>query len=197
MRLQDLGDALGLSKQQVSRLAKRGMPLDNIAAARKWRDAHLSTGHRKEYRFGHYEPRTKQQRHQAAVDAERALDGVQLLGVAAEQLVHAGQPLGALMPLLQNALRAVPPEHRDRIVFRGTDDEMLRLYGRTGGGAVDPEDVPFPIVVWHALLEPTLRIVKAEQEALGPPAPLTDDEAGEMADFWYGIAAGEFRVLPP
>ena len=187
---QQLADELGINQSQVSRYARRGMPLD-VRGAKAWM--------RQNIRLTMNSPQSRRLAsvQAEAVDADRALDGVELLGIAAEQLVRAGQPLDALTPLLQDALRAVPPEHRDRIVFRGTDDEMLRLYGRTGGGAVDPEDVPFPIVVWHALLEPTLRIVKAEQEALGPPAPLTDDEAGEMADFWYGIAAGEFRVLPP
>ena len=187
---QQLADELGINQSQVSRYARRGMPLD-VRGAKAWM--------RQNIRLTMNSPQSRRLAsvQAEAVDADRALDGVELLGIAAEQLVRAGQPLDALTPLLQDALRAVPPEHRDRIVLRGTDGEWLQLYGRTARCASYDTDVPFPIVVWHALIEPTLRIGKAEQEKLGPAQPLTDEEAEVAAAFWYSIAAGEFKVLSP
>ncbi len=50
MLRKELADALGISASMVTRLAKQGMPTGDVAAARKWRDRHLQTARRKEYR---------------------------------------------------------------------------------------------------------------------------------------------------
>ncbi|MBC9071833.1 hypothetical protein IAI53_07615 [Thauera sp. CAU 1555] len=41
MTLTELGNALGISKGQVSKLADRGMPTDSVEAARAWRAKNL------------------------------------------------------------------------------------------------------------------------------------------------------------
>lgn len=50
MLKKDLAEALGISATMVTKLSQRGMPLDSVAAARRWRDANLDSGRRKEYR---------------------------------------------------------------------------------------------------------------------------------------------------
>lgn len=69
-----LADALGLSKGQASKLAKRGMPTDSVEAAIQWRDENL----RPEWRKGADRPVTQkdvrpevldQVRHNAPFDA--------------------------------------------------------------------------------------------------------------------------------
>lgn len=42
MNMTELSRALGLSKGQVSKLAQKGMPLDDVAAADAWRAGHLN-----------------------------------------------------------------------------------------------------------------------------------------------------------
>lgn len=42
-----LGDALGLSKQSISKLKAQGMPVDSVEAAQAWRDARQSVAMRK------------------------------------------------------------------------------------------------------------------------------------------------------
>lgn len=194
MTQKKLADALGMNQSQVSRYARRGMPMD-VQGAQAWMRANI--------RLTMRAPQVRQQTtaHTAApgeaVDPERALDDVALLGNAAELLLRAGQPLTALEPLLRDALCSVPQEHRDRIAFSGTDDEMVRLCGRMPARRDRPDDaVLFPIIVWHALVEPVLRVVRAEQEKLGWPVRLTDDEAEEMGAFWYRVAAGEVISAP-
>ncbi len=51
MLRKELAEALGISASMVTRLAKKGMPTGDVAAARKWRDRHLQTARRKEYRI--------------------------------------------------------------------------------------------------------------------------------------------------
>ncbi|RIK69799.1 MAG: hypothetical protein DCC67_21075, partial [Planctomycetota bacterium] len=58
----------------------------------------------------------------------------------------------------------------------------------------DADVRPFPLIVWHALVEPVFRAVQAEQDKIGEPDEMSDDEADEMAAFWYQAAAGE--VVP-
>lgn len=47
----DLAAALGISGSMVSRLSKRGMPTNDVASARRWRDRHLEPGRMKGVRF--------------------------------------------------------------------------------------------------------------------------------------------------
>lgn len=196
MLKKDLAEALNISTTMVTKLERRGMPTSSVQAARVWRDKHLHPGYRKEYKLGSSGRRRQPQRQvQHDVDPDRALDAVELLGIAAEMLLRAGQPLTPMEPLLRDALRQVPVEHRDRLVLSATDDEAMKLYGRTAERDVMADDVrPFPLIVWHALVEPVFRAVKAEQDKLGGPVELSDDEVDEMAAFWYQAAAGE--VVP-
>lgn len=197
MTQQELADALGVNQSQISRYTRRGMPMD-VAGARAWMRAHVSmTMHAPAWRR---QAKAKPRQAEPEVDPERALDGVELLGIAGATLLRAGHPLGALEPLIRDALRAVPHEHRDRIVFVGTDDEFRAAFeGRLPSDDGDG-DCPFPIIVWHALLAEGLRVVREEDAKLiaagavlplDQRPPLTDDEADEVADACYALAAGE------
>lgn len=200
MLKKDLAEALNISVTMVTKLERRGMPTSSVQAARVWRDKHLHPGYRKEYKLGSSGRRRQPQRqvqHDGDVDPDRVLDGVELLGIAAELLVRAGQPLTAMEPLLRDALRRVPVDHRDRIRLRGTDDDVRRFLGKKPArdvGVDDADAVPFPLCVWHALVDPVLQAVRAEQDKIGGPVELSDDEADDMAEFWYQAAAGE--VVP-
>lgn len=195
MLKKDLAAALDISVTMVRKLEQRGMPTSSVEAAKIWRNKHLQPGYRKEYRLGGYRKPQRQVQQPHDVDPDRALDAVELLGIAAALLLRAGQPLTPMEPLLRDALRQVPVEHRDRLVLSATDDEAMKLYGRTAERDVMADDVrPFPLIVWHALVEPVFRAVKAEQDKLGGPVELSDDEVDEMAAFWYQAAAGE--VVP-
>lgn len=202
MLKKDLAAALDISVTMVRKLEARGMPTDSVEAARIWRNRHLQTGYRKEYRLhGYRKPQRQAQRqqHDDGVDPDRTLDAVELLGIAAELLVRAGQPLTPVEPLLRDALRRVPVDHRDRIRLRGNDDEVQRFLGKkpVQDAYVDVDDadaVPFPLCVWHALVDPVLQAVRAEQDKIGEPDELTDDEVDQMAEFWYQAAAGEVSV---
>lgn len=58
----DLAKKLGISKAQVSALAKRGMPIDDVEAAQSWRSANIDPARRKGLRFDQYrvpEPSTQ------------------------------------------------------------------------------------------------------------------------------------------
>jgi len=52
MTMTSLGEALGLSKGQVSKLAAKGMPTDRVEAARAWRTENLRPEWSKEAREG-------------------------------------------------------------------------------------------------------------------------------------------------
>lgn len=52
MQQKELAQLLGISPAMVSRLAKRGMPTDNLERAQRWRKRHLEPGRVKGSRFG-------------------------------------------------------------------------------------------------------------------------------------------------
>ena len=82
MLKKDLAQALDLSPSMVSRLAKMGMPVDSIEAARRWRERNLETMRRKEFRAPSV-PRGPS-RAQLEAEAAAALRRVGLLGAFAE-----------------------------------------------------------------------------------------------------------------
>ncbi|NJD24072.1 MAG: hypothetical protein FIB06_01565 [Betaproteobacteria bacterium] len=51
MTLNQLAESLGLSLSTIKKHKKRGMPTNSVEAAAEWRDRHLSTLSRKEYRI--------------------------------------------------------------------------------------------------------------------------------------------------
>lgn len=51
MTKQELAQALGISSSMVSRLSKRGMPVDSVDRAKRWRRRHLEPGRTKGVRF--------------------------------------------------------------------------------------------------------------------------------------------------
>ena len=56
MLKKELAAALGISPAMVSKLAKRGMPVDSVERARRWRKRHLDPGRVKGQRMGTHVP---------------------------------------------------------------------------------------------------------------------------------------------
>lgn len=208
MLKKDLATALGLSASMVSRLAAAGMPVDSIAAARRWRETHLSTARRKEYRAPSM-PRTQAPSahgvEAAAQAAYQALDYVQAMGRAAGRLLAEHGTVVAIEPELRQALRQVPAEYRDKIGLAGSPDEFGQFLGKPAAAcpALMPGEVSFPLTVWESLIGSVLAEARAfeaelveagEVQPVGQRADLTDDEADEMAAFWYAVACGEVTI---
>lgn len=197
MKQQELADALGVNQSQISRYTRRGMPLD-VAGAKAWMREHVNmTMHAPAWRR---QAKAKPRQAEPEVDPDRALDGVELLGIAGATLLRAGQSLGAMEPLIRDALRAVPHDHRDRIVFVGTEAEFRSAFENRLPADDGDGDCPFPIIVWSALVADVVaagRQADDEMIAAGELLPrdlrpaMSDDEAEDMADFWYAVAAGE------
>ena len=65
--------------------------------------------------------------------------------------------------------------------------------------------MPFPLPVWETLLGPALVIMRDDEAQMVkagelPPRHerprMSDDEAAEMAEFYYSLAAGELVLQP-
>lgn len=103
----EIARALGVSRQAVHTLHRRGMPVHSVEAAHAWRKANLDPARRKRSGF----------------DDELRLRG--LVARADDLMQAAGGALAAgnetafaaLVPALQQALRDVPEEGRDRVQF--------------------------------------------------------------------------------
>lgn len=161
----EIARALGVSRQAVHTLHRRGMPVHSVEAAHAWRKANLDPARRKRSGF----------------DDELRLRG--LVARADDLMRAAGGALAAgneaafeaLVPALQQALRDVPEEGRDRVLL--SLDAMNRLCA--------------PMIE-------CIGRCKAEDEAAaaeaGTPPPDTEGAPGDseaMGGFWYSVAAGE------
>lgn len=166
----EIGRALGLSRQAVSKYARQGMPTHSTEAAHAWREANLDPARRKRGAFdGELQTR------------EALARAAGLMALAGQALRFSPDAFAALAPTLRQALRDVPEAGRDRLMFDcAVFDELCR-----------------PV---RELLDHCRRQDLAEAEASGIPNPeaaprkLTDEEATDMGSFWYAIAAGE-RVV--
>jgi hypothetical protein len=169
----DIGRALGITRQAVSDLAKRGMPTHSIEAAHDWRRRHLAPARRKRGAFDD-EMKIRQAVDRANAVMRLAAQSLELDRVAA---------FPAMVQPLREALSAVPPDGRDRVML---SIEVMNELCRPVSELID-----------HCRAQDL-----AEARALGvadpdaEPRQLTADEAAEMGAFWYAVAAGE-RVLKP
>lgn len=171
-----LAELLGIAKSICSRHKARGMPTDNVEAARAWMQATLDPARRKGIRFDqHYQAPTHKQRQPALPPAHTLAAQASALLAAASALMDTGQTIEALMPSLRAALHAVPLPERDA--------------------------VGLPLEVVKLMVADVLALWPADKDALcddGSPVyldrPMTDSEAQEMGEFWYQVAAGEWLV---
>lgn len=113
-----LAEALGISRQEVHRYAKKGMPCESIEAARAWRMESVRV-------------RISEPRSPAPTILVRL---VRELQEAAALLLDEGRrtAFDAMVPTLRQALRRVPDNHRERVkfvpqVFDALTDDVHRV----------------------------------------------------------------------
>lgn len=98
-----LAEALGISRQEVHRYAKKGMPCESIEAARAWRMESVRV-------------RISEPRAPAPATLIRLVHELQDAGAA---LLAEGRraAFDAMAPTLRQALRRVPARHRSRVLL--------------------------------------------------------------------------------
>lgn len=163
MQLKDLAAGLGISPAMVSKLKRRGMPVDSVEAAEKWRKRHLLSTRTKGVRagsermpisHGHVSTPGDGSRRPTAVDGRtaRLLRIVEELGVAALDSIQR-DAFSDFAPVLRQAMAQVPPGAHD----------LYRL----------------PIEVWDALTE-------AVPDVSDPSGSSAHAAAGELDDAFMG-----------
>ncbi len=167
-----LAELLGISKGQASRHAARGMPTDSLEAAQAWRKATLNPAQIKGTRLdAHYRPTNPRPRVKPTEHLERA---TALMDLAASEL-ESGRSIDDLVPLLRARMAAVPVDQRD----------LLGLH----------------VPVMNVLVAHVMAVMPPnEPNADGTPwspAQMSDDEAQEVGEFLYAVAAGEWRLRAP
>lgn len=162
-----IGRALGLSPASMTKYKRMGMPVDSVEAAHAWRMQNIKmTAHSMGAKF--HAPRKAA----PIATADPVARASELMSRAAAD-VEAGHSIDDMIPQLRLALRAVPNDKRD--------------------------DVLVDFGVMHILTAEVHHAIQREQalDAANSPTAeqsMTDDEANDMGDFWYRVAAGEVRL---
>ena len=165
----DLAAALGISASMLSRLKKRGMPVDSLPAARNWRALHLKPELTKE-RFTPFRdlPRPAQQ-------DETNAECVNALGRLATE------DFAVYEPILKRAMRSLPRRLRSQIALPAqvwealTEREFKKIDRWEKANGIEPDPPP-------------------TAEELADPGCDPDNEAG---NFIFDIAAGLLRFKEP
>lgn len=172
MLKKELAQLLGISGSMVSKLAKSGMPTDTLERAQRWRKRHLDPGRMKGARFDPDKilPTVIRPRPTALKPSEVVVRAIAMLNIAAVAN-EAGQSIAPLVPTLRAALRAVPKPKRKNVG-------------------------PLPLEVMNILVADVFAVcVGPDAEATaGEAASMSDTEVEAMGEFWYQVAAGEWRV---
>lgn len=172
MTKKELAMLLGISGSMVSKLAKAGMPTDTLERAQKWRKRHLEPSRMKGTRFNPKEirPALLRSRPAALQPAQIVANAIALLNIAAVAN-EAGQSIESMVPTLRAALHAVP------------------INERTNVGLLPPGVMDILVAeVFAVCAGPDTEQLASEA------ATMTDAEAQAMGEFWYQVAAGEWRV---
>lgn len=163
----EIGRALGLSRQAVHTLSRRGMPVHSVEAAHAWRLAHLDPARRKPGDFD-----------RELWIRQRLALAESLMGAAGDALARGNESAFAvLVPSLREAMREIPELARDRLLLNFAVMERLVAPVAEVIDACAAED-------------------RAQAQAAGlPPGDLAQRDTAEaaacMGAFWYSIAAGE------
>ncbi len=166
-----LAELLDLSRGAVSRLAARGMPTSSVEAAQAWRKANLDPARTKGNRCDEY----RRGRPAApASDEAQCLRRVRVLMDAAAKALAAGQRIDHLVPELRHALAGVPLQQRDAA---GLDADVMA------------------VLVHHVIARVPPKEGNPRNDDGSPVwcdgASLSDQDAQELGEFWYAVAAGE------
>lgn len=166
----ELAEALGISASMLSRLKKRGMPVDSLAAARAWRALHLKPELTKENRYTPFKEAPSPDRQDKSNP-----DQVNALGrLASYQFVTYGRILKQAMRILPRSLRAevsLPIPVWEAL----TNDEFKKIDLWEKANGIEP--IPPPTA-----------------EELANPDYDPDNEAG---NFIFDIAAGLVSFKEP
>lgn len=172
MMKKELAQLLGISGSMVSKLAKIGMPTDTLERAQRWRKRHLDPGRMKGTRFDpdKIRPTVLRPKPAALPQSEAVVRAIAMLNIAA--VAHeAGQTIAPMVSTLRAALSAVPKPERENVG-------------------------PLPLEVMNILVADVFAVCVGPDAA--PPAgettPMNDAEAQAMGEFWYQVAAGEWRA---
>ena len=160
----EIGRALGLSRQAVHTLSRRGMPVHSIEAAHAWRLAHLDPARRK---AGDFDRELWIRQRLALAES--------LMGAAGDALARSNESAFAvLVPSLREAMREIPEPARDRLLLDVAVMDRLVAPEREMIEACEAED----------------RVAAEAAGVPGPTVPGSEDLAA-MGAFWYSRAAGE------
>jgi hypothetical protein len=163
----------------VSKLAKRGMPVDDLERAQRWRRRNLDPGRLKENRTPGAMPPPVPLHHAQALalaSTTHEADPLQRVDAAFEAASWAlgGPSFDEAAALLRQAMRQVPAGLRHHVLLDPAVMDRL---------------VAHVLPVTHAA---DAALVAAG--TLPPPEtrpPMSDDDAHEMGAFWYAVACGE------
>lgn len=158
MNRKELALELGISGAMVTKLAKRGMPTEDLEKARRWRKRNLQTLRTKGVRIDTWTggqdaignvstPRTPS----AAQIHQSALARVRDLGLVAHDAL-AGGSFEIIAPMLRQALQAVPLEDRQYVAMslEVWDALTASIPGGGGGGPNDFSDA-FMETFWYQI----------------------------------------------
>lgn len=169
-----LAELLGIAKSAMSQQARRGCPIHSLEAAQAWRKANLDPARRKGARFDKYRQRQKPGPAPPEALARSLAAQASALLAAASAVLETGQTIEDLVPSLRAALLVVPTLERAKVALplRVIDvlvADVLAMLPPQGSGALNDDGSP----VWR------------------DGTDMSDEEAQELGEFWYQVAAGE------
>ena len=116
MQQKDLAAALDISPSMVCRLAKRGMPTDDVERAQRWRRRHLEAGRVKGVRF-EAPPRKPPAPAQPAADDTPDLDMADAIDCLA--IIATQRGAGTTLPALRHLVPLLSDRQLDRVLDGG------------------------------------------------------------------------------
>jgi hypothetical protein len=161
MQQKELAILLDISPAMVSRLAKKGMPTDDLERAQRWRKRHLEPGRVKGMRAGTVKPQPP-----APPKPANPPPPPPVLGATVADMEAVGD-------LIDGALNR---GNQDAAAFRIM---QLRTMFRQSTDAIQEEGTHLTVRVWVALLDYTLHQAAAIRHAPDMAAYLTAGECGE------------------
>lgn len=175
----DLAEALGISPAMVTKLKQAGMPINSIAAAKRWRDANLRHSLRKESRGWGNDPGQLPAADDDENFAEMPAADTTSIDLVTRLASEAEKDFPRWETDLRSALRMVPMTLRHLVTM--------------------------PMAVWNSLTAEFCRQIEANEAADPEQAAMRDAESIKkmttedieyMGPFWYLVACGSIKAKP-
>lgn len=159
-----LAAGLGIDPAMVTRYKRKGMPVHSVEAAQAWRDANVRA---------RYTPAAEAGTTSRALEGEQSAARAGALLQAAGELLENGGDVAPLETTIRQAMAAVPPGQRERVL------------------------APVNIMDW--LTKDVAQVLERDDPAglLHGTLPQARRPRGarlDMGAFWYAVAAGEVRL---